>query len=84
MEWQDISTAPKNGDHIIVAVTGGPHEPTVCEAYWHVVEGDWWLGATSPADYYSSPIIEIMFGSISHWMPLPPAPKLTVEEAERL
>lgn len=80
--WQPIETAPQNGDHIIIAVTGGPHGSTVCEAYWHPgddrFDADWWLGATTPADYTAAPISDIMHGRVSHWMPLPGPPKLTV------
>lgn len=50
------------------------------EAYWHRGDdrwdADWWLGAASPADYTASPISDIMFGTVSHWMPMPDAPEV--------
>lgn len=82
MTWQLISTCPKIvGEHILVAVTGGPHGDTVCSAYWHpgddsgIWEADWWLSATSPADYYASPIHNIVHGRVTHWMPMPAPPQ---------
>jgi hypothetical protein len=81
-EWQSIESAPKDGTNIIVAITGGPHGSTVCEAYFHRDDeygDDWWLAATSPAGYGDSPISDIMHGTISHWMPLPTPPNAEVK-----
>ena len=74
--WQPIETAPEE-TNVIVAVTGGPHGATVCEAYFHRDDeygAEWWLSATGPANYYHGPISDIMHGSVTHWMPLPAAP----------
>ena len=74
--WQPIETAPEE-TNVIVAVTGGPHGATVCEAYFHRDDeygAEWWLASTGPANYYHGPISDIMHGSVTHWMPLPAAP----------
>lgn len=75
--WQDIASAPKDGTNIIIAVTGGPNGPTVCEAYFCVDDeygAEWWLASTGPANYYHGPISDIMHGNVSHWQPLPSPP----------
>jgi hypothetical protein len=61
MEWQDISTAPKDGIYILAARYDGfvkvvkfcPHHNL-----WRQENGNYW-GTNAP----------------THWMPLPPPPK---------
>jgi hypothetical protein len=69
--WRDISSAPKDGTHILLAWkwnNGTP--PRVSEAFWRndmpfSSPGVWW--------YFSGR----MFQEPTHWMPLPDSPSLT-------
>lgn len=75
--WKPISTAPKDGTFILLAITGGKDGSKVHEAYWHKGDdrwdADWWLAATGPGDYTAGPISEIMHGTPTHWRPKPTA-----------
>lgn len=78
-DWQPISTAPKDGTPVIVAVPtkdlDGFH---VGEAYYdpeNYEGGDWWWAGTGYGDYHGGPISDINFHQPSHWMPLPAPPK---------
>lgn len=80
-DWQPISTAPRDGTRILAVSRSGvdiaywnepspyyefkPH-PTISNAFVQILtcaEG-YWIGTEI------SPLIEV-----THWMPLPPAPK---------
>ena len=63
-QWQDISTAPRDGTEILVARKSRiePHEEIVRIDYWSKELGDVW--AKSPRDYQPT-----------HYMPLPSPPK---------
>ena len=65
MEWQDISTAPKDGTRILLAkIVGHPSHPT---ALWWAAAGHWsirfdnWNDGVEPAG----------LAGPTHWMPLP-------------
>lgn len=57
-EWQDISTAPKDGTRILV-VGGMWDKPDIAAA-----DGEWWAMRRR----------EGWHGCPTHWMPLPPPP----------
>ena len=64
VEWQDISTAPKDGTRILLAkIVGHPAHPT---ALWWAVAGHWsirfsnWNDGAEPAG----------LAGPTHWMPL--------------
>ena len=63
-EWRDISTAPKDGTAILAywspVVEGAADAMDI--ALW--ADGGW----RDPDD------IEALYGTPTHWMPLPPAP----------
>lgn len=67
MEWQDISTAPKDGTHILAFASDEYRQPYYSVAQWAPerpefgsVAGWFWSFAIRP----------------THWMPLPPPPTL--------
>lgn len=73
--WQPIETAPRDGTRILVAITGDRDEPMTVEAWWPEGAEDWYLAGQYPARYdCAGPISEIMYGSVTHWMPLPAPP----------
>lgn len=66
MEWQDISTAPKDGRDILVA---DARSKEVLSASW--VDNCWfigWMNYASRSDGYQV--------NATHWMPLPAAPEV--------
>jgi hypothetical protein len=72
-EWQDISTAPKDGTVIDVWVNDpdGPHRQTNVfwnDGYW-VLRRNRWSSVEAFFDEKGVPKIKI-----THWMPLPPPP----------
>jgi hypothetical protein len=82
-EWQPISTAPKDGSSIILAVPSHdrPGEYVVGEAKWHEsYVDDWWWAGNHPDDPHGGPLSEIMFHRPTHWLPLPPGPRGRIEE----
>lgn len=70
-EWQDISTAPKDGTVILVNNTGDGYrteDEVIGSAKWSTLfkkEGAWSSNACCDGVSYYTP---------THWMPLPPAP----------
>lgn len=66
-EWQDISTAPKDGTKldlwVVFQETGARRVP---DAHWNDKLGGWQLGQHNALDYMTPP-------AITHWMPLPAA-----------
>ena len=75
-DWQPIGTAPKDGSHLIVALTGD-REPVVGEAYWHVIEHQWYWANMGPQRGWDDPITEMCHNPITHWQPLPAPPQET-------
>lgn len=66
-QWQDISTAPKDGARVLIFFAGAVGLPSeaIQIAQWSVEPyGPCWL--TSEGEGWLSP---------THWMPLPPAPE---------
>lgn len=59
-DWQPISTAPKDGTRIIVAVK----RRVIGVSFWLPSSGQWWSQETARS----------MREPFSHWMPLPPPP----------
>lgn len=73
LDWQDISTAPRDGADILVIVQGG-HPQTGVPFTPEVVSWDgreWW-GVMWSSD-------EHVVYEPTHWMPLPPPPALAQE-----
>lgn len=83
-EWQPISTAPKDGNKIIVWYLNVTNNPRVVIARWlseeQAEESDadgvglgagWYECIDNWADYTE---VEITEGIPTHWMPLPPPP----------
>lgn len=67
VDWRDISTAPKDGTHILVALipprSRHPGFVPVREAYWSRRKTFWMVaGMTMVGD------------NLTHWMPLPSPP----------
>lgn len=69
MDWQDISTAPKDGTIVLVAV-----KDAVFDAWWNEYDG-WVDGCT---DRYE----DLITYEPTHWMPLP-LPPTTINEKGR-
>ncbi len=63
MQWQDISTAPKDGTTVLCYTNDGYRFPMVCACAFD--SGEWW------PDSWESPESAL---NPSHWMPLPPPP----------
>lgn len=61
MKWQPIDTAPKDGNSIMVFVTGRHDETWIDVAYYNDAINQW-MSAQN-----------VVFPT--HWMPLPPPPK---------
>ncbi len=70
-EWRDIETAPKDGRHVMLAITNDPPGSPgyVAEGYYEV-DGDrgWFASNTHWTDQCDGSLFP------SHWMPLPEAP----------
>lgn len=69
-EWRDISTAPKDGTHILVGTF--PHEPgriTTTTAHWFDFNGEWALSVNYDGAYSNHGV-----SNPTHWMPLPEDP----------
>ena len=66
MEWQPISTAPKDGVPVIIAaVTGDVGEAEFQDGKW------WWAGSYGQR---GSVPVEQISGPVTHWMPFLHAP----------
>ena len=61
-EWQDISTAPKDGTDILLGFAGDDRPA--------VIAG--WFGESGWEKY---DCLNLVKGRPTHWMPLPPAPQ---------
>jgi len=75
--WLDISTAPKDGTYVLLAVPHYESGWNIGEAYFDQQSrdgGDWWWAGTSDGDYWSSPLSESNHHPPSHWQPLPLPP----------
>lgn len=66
-EWQDISTAPRDGTHILVVMPWLPNPRTL---FWATYADEWRCPASErgPASEGWQP---------THWRPLPPSPEDT-------
>jgi hypothetical protein len=74
-EWQDISTAPKDGTGIRIA-WGGPDNWTTADAMWR--DGEWIAAATFYNPQYTKPPMsygESVVAKPTHWQPLPAPPE---------
>lgn len=74
-EWQDISTAPKDGTAVLLCIDGD----VIGEAYWYSYtdreqDQGWWWANTGPGDYHADRI-SIVGPHPAFWMPLPAPPK---------
>lgn len=65
-EWQDISTAPKDGTSVLVYERGD-----ICTAWFDEIAA--WSNNRQKGRWMSSD--EVFTGAPSHWMPLPQPPK---------
>ncbi|WP_147377445.1 hypothetical protein [Mesorhizobium jarvisii] len=75
--WLDISTAPKDGTRVILAVPHYESGWNIGEAYFDASnpeDGDWWWAGSSAGDYWASPLRECNHHPPSHWQPLPNPP----------
>jgi len=75
-EWRDIDSAPKDGTEIMVYPVTSKN-PTDCIAFWKekysvYQDGGAWLNL---GDEYNSPGWLEGQADLTHWMPLPSAPK---------
>ena len=57
--WQPIETAPKDGTHVLLAITG-----------WDIIVGECWRGNAWIESYRGEDIT----GTVTNWMPLPEPP----------
>jgi hypothetical protein len=86
-EWQDISTAPKDGTEIILAIKGsGPpgRSHWVHVGWWQEYDSFPWRfidtfdltpsGCCDDEDDDRVPANGVKAESVTHWMPLPPPP----------
>ena len=67
--WQPIETAPKDGQHVLLACGQDPPD-FVCEGYYEE-DGDrgWFQANTHWTDAHDGSL-----WNVTHWMPLPPHP----------
>ena len=68
--WQPINTAPKAIDPILIFINDGASQWQEV-AYWHSKKNCWLSSAMEPFDEKRFKYI------ITHWMPLPDAPRAT-------
>lgn len=83
--WQDISTAPKDGTHILVRFTSGAEReacycPDVPELGGPPLEGWMWNGTPEWIEGGCENMPSI--GEMVAWMPLPELPRLPEPEGE--
>lgn len=74
--WKKIDSAPKDGRHVILAITdGGPGGGYVAEGYYEQ-DGDlgWFAASTHHTDYVSGQLFP------SHWQPLPVPPRTSAAQ----
>lgn len=69
MEWQPISTAPKDGTSVIIAAQSG------CVGEAEFQDGSWWWAGWYE-ESWAVPV-EKENGAVTHWMPLPAPPPET-------
>lgn len=70
LDWQPISTAPKDGREILIRQTGDG----VCRGSWGNASNDWLISA-SDNDWAWTPSGQIQHAQQpSHWAPLPKGP----------
>ena len=63
--WQPIETAPKDGTYVLL-FDAGYKDPYLLAA-WEIIDERWWSKPTKSG-------ASIVWGSATHWMPLPAAP----------
>ena len=87
-EWQDISTAPKDGTRILIARAGdsvGGDEVEITE--WYVIKNFRFEPLPSSGDKSDDELYRKVYGKLSegwngnghratHWMPLPEPPEI--------
>lgn len=67
-EWQDISTAPKDGTEILVYFT--EHESKIGNILTAKYQNEYWIDPN-----IVSPIVRLFEPFLTHWMPLPNPPE---------
>ena len=74
MEWQPIETAPKDGTHILVYF--GPNTG-IYQVFWSEEPFGKGIGAWCVTDckYEDRPLRGYRDSDVTHWMPIPAAPK---------
>lgn len=77
MTWQPISTAPKNGAHILVCSTNNPSTPPTTV---HWFDSRLYGARSGGAGWHLSVNLkgedsDYVWGPPTHWMPLPEPPK---------
>jgi hypothetical protein len=68
--WQPIATAKKDRTPILVYAEGRTDRLTQAVVYWREEFNDWYTLDLQP------------FPMVSHWMPRPAAPALTVDDSK--
>ncbi len=72
MEWQDIKTAPRNEEWILIFVPG---HGIFQVQFLAMGTADWWTMDHSRGQYRDTPrAIGAELGDPTHWMPLPAPP----------
>jgi hypothetical protein len=71
VNWQPIDTGPKEGEHVLLAVTGDdpPGYGYVCEGYYESDRDAWYQSNTHWTDTFDGQVYP------SHWAPLPAPPR---------
>lgn len=71
-DWQPIETAPKDGRHVLLAVTNDPPNfpGYVSEGYYEEDRDCWYQANTHWTDQFDGALYP------SHWMPLPEPPAI--------
>jgi len=68
-DWKPIETAPKDGQHVLLACAVDPPS-WVCEGYYEEDRDAWYQANTHWTDTYNGQIYP------SHWMPMPAPPNV--------
>lgn len=70
--WQPIESAPKDGTHVLVL---DAHAPNVPPTTVHWFNGGWHLSVNQRGEFS-----EYIWGTPSHWMPLPKPPAIQARD----
>lgn len=71
MNWQTISTAPKDGTRVLL----GRFVKNCAHGHDGGIRVDWWHSARRGDEYEGFGHFNTVMWPPTHWMPLPPPPK---------